>query len=78
MSPVDLGNIPCPYFCHSHIDFKIAQCHLLTLRNTPSCVANIFLVSIGFMSPVDFKKWPCCPVEIKDPGPYFRKETGSI
>ena len=25
----------------------------------------LFLMSIGFMSPVDFKKWPCRPVEFK-------------
>ena len=28
------------------------------------------------MSPVDFKKWPCRPVEFKDQGPKGREYTG--
>ena len=29
----------------------------------------VFPMSIGFVSRVDFKKWPCHPVEIKGQGP---------
>ena len=37
-------------------------------------MAIIFvLMSIGSMSHVDFKKWPCYPVEFKGQGPYLSK-----
>ena len=39
------------------------------LRNCPCHVTNIFPVSIGFMSHVDLKNWPCHPVEFKGQGP---------
>ena len=41
----------------SPVEFKII---------IPSVVSVIlFLMSIGFMSPVDFKKWSCRPVKFK-------------
>ena len=39
------------------------------LRNGPCHVTNIFPMSIGFMSHVDFKKGSCRPVEFKGQGP---------
>ena len=32
----------------------------------------LFPMSIGCMSHVDFKKWPCRPVDFKGQGPYYR------
>ena len=40
-------------------NLRICSCH----------VTNIFSMSIGFMSHVDFEKWPCHPVEFKGQGP---------
>ena len=37
----------------------------------PHVVSVIFfLMSIGFISSVDFKKWPCRPAEFKVQGPF--------
>ena len=46
---------------------------LVELRDTLCRVGNIFLVSIGLMSPVDFEKWPCRPVEFEGRGPYLSR-----
>ena len=74
MSPVDFkklqkGNVLCRYFCNFHIESNIAQCHLSNLRKPLCHVGTIFLVSISLMSSVNFKKWPCRPVELKGQGP---------
>ena len=39
------------------------------LRNGPSQITYIIPMLIGFMSHVDFKKRPCCPVRFKGQGP---------
>ena len=42
-------------------------------------VSVIFpLVSIGFMSPVDFKKWPCRPVDFKGQEPWLSPPTADV
>ena len=69
MSNLRNGNVSCRYFCNFHVDFEIAKCHLSNLRNGPCHVTNIFPMSMGSMSHVDFKKWPCRPVEFKGQGP---------
>ena len=38
------------------------ECRMSNLKNAPCHFTNIFPMSIGFMSHVDFKKWPCRPV----------------
>ena len=72
MSNLRNDNVPCHYLCISHVDFKIVYCRMSNLRNDPCHVINIFPMSIGFMSHVDFEKWPCRPVEFKGQGPKFR------
>ena len=69
MSNLRNGNVPCPYFCIIHVDFKIVSCLMSNLRDGPCHVSNIFPMSICFMSHVDFKKWPCRRVEFKGQGP---------
>ena len=60
------GNVTCDYFYIFHVYFKIVEFRLSNL----CYVDNIFVMSVSSMSYVDFKKWPCCPVEFKDQGPY--------
>ena len=35
----------------------------------------LFLMSLGSMSHVDFKKGPCRPVEFRGQGPYFKERA---
>ena len=46
MSNLKNGNVPCPYFCNIHVDFKIVACRMSNLRNCPCHVTNIFLMSM--------------------------------
>ena len=69
MSNLRNGNVPCPYFCNIHVDFKIVSSRMSNLRNCPCHITNVFPHVDMFMSHVDFKKWPCRPVEFKGQGP---------
>ena len=72
MLPIDFknDNVPGRYFCNFHVDFKIAQCHLLNIKSKLCCVGNIFShVDMLYVAcPVDFQKWPCRPVVFKGQG----------
>ena len=68
MSILRNDNVPCHHCCSSHVDFEIIHCHLSNLRNTLRHVGNIFLGSIGFMLPADFKKCRCHSVEFRGQG----------
>ena len=68
MSNLRNGNVPCPYFCNTHVDFKSLISHV-QFKDWPMSLI-FFLMSIGFMSHVDFKKWLCRPVEFKGQGPH--------
>ena len=74
MSNFRNGNVPCPYFCNIHVDFKIVSCRMSNIRNCPYHVTNIFPHADRIMSHVDFKKWPCRPVEFKGQGPHHWSE----
>ena len=65
-------NVPCCYFGKFPVNFKIVQCHLSNIRNTLCSVGYIFLMSIGLMLPVDFKKMLCRPVKFKGEGPHIQ------
>ena len=67
------GNVPCPYVCNIHVDFKIVSCPMSNLRNCPCHVINIFSHVNRLHVDVDFKKWPCRPVEFKGQGPQGRQ-----
>ena len=41
-------------------------------RTDPCHFINIFDKLIGFMSHIDFKKWPCHPVDFKREEPHYR------
>ena len=56
MSNLRNGNVPCPHFCNIHADSKIVSCRMSNLSNCPCHVTNIFPMSIGFMSHVDFRE----------------------
>ena len=36
------GNVPCRYFRHFPVDFKIVQCRISNLRSVPCHVINVF------------------------------------
>ena len=71
MSHVDFkkSQVPRHLFPMSHITSKTLQCHMLILRNAYNYVVSLILMLIslyiGFMSHVDFKKWPCRWVEFR-------------
>ena len=72
MSPVDFKKQQGPLSLSSLFPcrFKMAQCHHGRIKEIPYVVSVIFfLMSLGFTSLVDFKKWPCRPVEFKGHGP---------
>ena len=60
------GNVPCRYFITFPVDFRIALCCLSILRN-----GNVPCRFVFLMSPVEFKKRPCRPVEFKGQGPHL-------
>ena len=64
------GYVPGRYFCNFDVDFKITQCRTSNSRNTLYVmpVASFFM-SIGFMSPANFKKQTYRPVGFKGQGP---------
>ena len=46
------------------------QCRMSILRNRSSqCHVPYFVMSLGFMSHVDFQKRPCRPVDFRGQGP---------
>ena len=71
MSPVILRNAKIPlstcliFSCR----FLDSPTSLVKFKNIPCRVGNIFLMSSEFLSPVDFKKRPCRPVDFKGRGP---------
>ena len=72
MSHVDFllnDNVPCHYLCNYPFDFQIAQCRMLILRKVHVVSLIVFLMSLGSMSYVDFKKSQCHPVEFRGHGP---------
>ena len=63
MSNSRSGRVPCRYFCNSH--FITVQFRISNLRNGQCHFTNIFPMSIGLMSHVNFRKWRCGPVGFK-------------
>ena len=52
----------------SHVTYRI--------KEIPHVVSLIFfLMSLGYMSHVNFKKCPCCRIEFRGRGPLFRLRT---
>ena len=71
MSHVDFKKspFPCHYIWNVPADFKMVPCHMSILSNVLCRVVYFFLVSIGSMSHVDFKNWPCRRVRVRGTGP---------
>ena len=69
MSILRNGNVACRYFCNFNVDFKIAKYRLSNLGKAHGMSLIFFHMSMGFMSHVDFWKWPCRPVDFKGQGP---------
>ena len=76
LSPVDFfenGNVPCRYFLNFPVGFNIVQCHLSVFRNGDVPCRCFWKCPCWFqnclISPVEFKKRPCHPVEFKCKGP---------
>ena len=70
MSILRNGNVPCRFFfaiSMSILRYSNVTCRIEGIDHVLSLV--FFPMSIGFMLYVDFKKWPCCPVESKGQGP---------
>ena len=66
MSILRKSHVPCHYFCNVPVDLKMVPCRMSILRNIPCHVAYIFpRVTIGSMSHVDFKNWPCRRVKFR-------------
>ena len=63
------GNVLCRHFYNFHVNLKIVKCLLSNLRKGWCHVDSIFLMSIGSMSHVDYKKWQCRPVKSTGQGP---------
>ena len=56
VSHVRNGYVDCHYFLNFHFDYKMIQCSMSNLRHGLCHVDYIFLMSLGSMSHVDFKK----------------------
>ena len=54
----------------SYVTSKMLSCRLSNLRNT-LCHVPFFLMSLGSMLHVDFKKCPCRRVEFRGQGPFY-------
>ena len=73
------GNVPCHYFIDFPVDFQSVQCRLSILRNRNVLCHYILNFPVDFkslMSPVEFKKRPCRPVEFKGQGPFLSIACG--
>ena len=73
MSYVNFKKCQCPLslYLHYQVDFKIAKCRLSNLRKAHIMSLIFFPASIGFMSHVNFKEWPCRPVDFNGQGPQY-------
>ena len=60
-------HVPCYYFDYVHVDFRMRPWRMAILRNVMLFI--IYLLSIGPMPHVDFKKWPCRRVKFRGQGP---------
>ena len=71
MSHVDFKKspFPCHYICNVPVDFKMVPCHMSISNNVLCRDVYFFLVSIGSMSHVDVKNWPCHRVKFRGKGP---------
>ena len=68
MSPVDFKKRQCPLSLSFLVDFKIVQCPPVDFKKgqctSPVTIFHFFLSILkGSMSPVEFKKRLCRPVE---------------
>ena len=67
MSHVNLINsiAPVTKAPMSHVTPKMFPCHMSILINIHVLSLVYFLMTLGSMSHVNFKKQPCCSVEVK-------------
>ena len=59
MSILRNGHVPCHYCFNLHVDFKMVSWNMSISRDTLYRVVVVFLVSLGSMSHVHFKKRSC-------------------
>ena len=60
------GYVNCQYFSNFHVDFKMVSCHMSNIYGL--CHVDNIFSHVDSMSPVDFRKWPCRPVDFKGQG----------
>ena len=76
----NLRNVNLPYHLNGHVPCRLYDALMspVELKKHPmSCPLSFFLMSLGPMSHVKFKKYPCCRVEYRGQGPYLSMYSGT-